>query len=506
MWHSREVLGSSYSDTLFHFARYHYARDFRSYFQDVLLTDDDDGDLTNGSPNYQVLYEEFTRHGIGLSDPVHFVLRNLLIEDDDQDDAEGNGNGLWEPGETIRIEAGVFRSANLIPPSEFDVHISIETDYPGIELVRGTVNIGQINVGEWTSAPEPLLFRIDEAAETGFAEIYLRVFANRNEASLYDTLHIPIGNPPLLLYRDGSEGKDYSSFYNEALDGIDVVYVTYNAAMADQPLSDQLALFEAVIWFSGDDREGILTESDHIALANYLDEGGNLILSGQSLGEVEGTEEFFADYLGCHNVIDSLFQREVRGAVDDPVGRGSRLLLSGQGAGNQDRPGTVEAIEPAVEAFYWPRVDGLPGAGVRFENPESGARSVYLAFGLEGIHQLERSPYRTEAISAMLQWFGTIGTSVKGQILLPQEFSVGTPYPNPFNSKTNITFSIASATNVSLKLFDINGREVAVLIEDKRQAGIYTTAISAARLPTGLYFVRLQASGQVSTQKVMLIR
>ncbi|MCF7809530.1 T9SS type A sorting domain-containing protein [bacterium] len=501
MWHSREVLGKDYCDSLFHFARYHYARDFSSYFQDILLTDDDDGDLTNGSPNYQILYEEFTRHGIGPGDPVHFVLREVVIEDE----AEGNGNGLWEQGETIIIDAEVFRSADLIPTYNQRVRIMIETDYEGIEFVQNEVDLGQINVGEWASTPEPLLFRINEDAETGFASIFLTVYADRREQELYDTLRIPIGAPPLLIYRDGSQGKDYSSYYCEALDMMDIVYTQYNTAMEDQPLADQLALFDAIIWFTGDDREGILTESDREALASYLDGGGNLILSGQSLGDVDGTEEFFADYLGCRNVTDSLHQREVRGADDDPVGRGMRLLLSGQSAGNQERPGAVEAIEPAVEAFYYPREDGLPGAGVRYDNPESGARSVYLAFGLEGIHQLERTPFRAETITAMLEWFGTIETSVKGQILLPQDFSVGTPYPNPFNETVYLPFRLARTAQINATVFDLSGR-IVISESGLFGAGENIIPLNAHNWSTGAYYISFSAGDAKELQRIVLVK
>lgn len=505
MWHTREVLGASYCDSLFHFARYHHARDFYSYFHDILLTDDDDGDMTNGSPNYRVLYEEFSRHGIGVGIADHFVFKNIELADDNEDDAEGNSNGLYEADETIRLQVEIFRSGNVIPPSEADVFITLETDYPGIELVRGEVNFGQVQVGEMIEAPEPLLFRINQDAETGFADLFLTISAAFNEEPVRDTLHIVVGIPPLLLYRDGVNYPDYSEYYRIALEGLDIVYTEFSPVMQEQALSDQLGLFDAVIWFTGNAIEGILNDDDRSALADYLDNSGNLILSGQAAGEIEGTDEFFAEYLGARNVIDSLHQREVRGVENDPVGRGMRLLLSGSGAGNQTRPGAVEAVEPAVEAFYWPREEGEPAAGVRFENPESAAKSVYLSFGLEGIHNITRTPFRSEAIGAMLEWFGVIENSIAGSAELPGTFLLDAPYPNPFNDAVYVPFRLSRPGAVSIGVFDVSGREVWAG-SGSFMTGWNVLPVNAHDWGTGLYFVKVRSNSGSDIVRIVLMK
>ncbi|MDP8240270.1 MAG: T9SS type A sorting domain-containing protein, partial [Candidatus Hatepunaea meridiana] len=88
----------------------------------------------------------------------------------------------------------------------------------------------------------------------------------------------------------------------------------------------------------------------------------------------------------------------------------------------------------------------------------------------------------------------------------PSEFEIVSIYPNPFNSTTRITYSLPMPAKVELKLFDLNGREVVVLINESKQSGIHTANLNAVELPSGLYLLRLNASEQTLTRKIMLIK
>ncbi|MCF7811680.1 T9SS type A sorting domain-containing protein [bacterium] len=89
---------------------------------------------------------------------------------------------------------------------------------------------------------------------------------------------------------------------------------------------------------------------------------------------------------------------------------------------------------------------------------------------------------------------------------LPDCVSLSEPYPNPFNSVTRINYSIPEAAHVKLLVYDLSGREVAVLIDREQVSGRYTAVFDASHLPTGLYFARLNAGGEVRTKKVVLVR
>ena len=77
----------------------------------------------------------------------------------------------------------------------------------------------------------------------------------------------------------------------------------------------------------------------------------------------------------------------------------------------------------------------------------------------------------------------------------PATYSLQQNYPNPFNPKTNIKFSIPTAGFVSLKVFDITGKEMAVLVNESKTAGAYNIDFDASNLSSGIYIYRLESAG-----------
>ncbi len=96
------------------------------------------------------------------------------------------------------------------------------------------------------------------------------------------------------------------------------------------------------------------------------------------------------------------------------------------------------------------------------------------------------------------------------EIGTPKKFEVSQNYPNPFNPVTKIDFDLPYDSKVSIKLYDINGREVMTLINDQKSAGYYTVQMNGDKLSSGMYFYRLFAEGSgekfMVTKKMMLIK
>lgn len=101
----------------------------------------------------------------------------------------------------------------------------------------------------------------------------------------------------------------------------------------------------------------------------------------------------------------------------------------------------------------------------------------------------------------------TINTvDVKEENFIPTEFTLYQNYPNPFNPTTTITYQIPSAGEVSLKVFDVLGKEVAVLVEDYREPGKYSLNFDAGNLSSGVYIYTIKAGNFVSSKKLMLMK
>ena len=96
--------------------------------------------------------------------------------------------------------------------------------------------------------------------------------------------------------------------------------------------------------------------------------------------------------------------------------------------------------------------------------------------------------------------------SVQEREGVPNVFSLSQNYPNPFNPSTNFGFRIVEFGFVSLKVFDVLGREVATLVNEEMQPGSYEVTWDASRFPSGVYFYRLTAGSFHSTKKLSLIR
>ncbi|MBC8197155.1 MAG: T9SS type A sorting domain-containing protein [Candidatus Marinimicrobia bacterium] len=100
--------------------------------------------------------------------------------------------------------------------------------------------------------------------------------------------------------------------------------------------------------------------------------------------------------------------------------------------------------------------------------------------------------------------------SVTGStIVIPTEFVLHPAYPNPFNPVTTISFGVPNVETghtVSLQVFDINGRLIETLIDGQIETGFHTIEWNAEGYPSGVYFVKLDASEFTQTQKLMLVK
>ncbi len=89
---------------------------------------------------------------------------------------------------------------------------------------------------------------------------------------------------------------------------------------------------------------------------------------------------------------------------------------------------------------------------------------------------------------------------------IPSSFALEQNYPNPFNPTTTIQFTLAKGANVKLKVFSIEGKEVATLVDETLTPGVHTFRFEANGLPSGVYFYRLTTGRFVETRKLTLLK
>jgi hypothetical protein len=132
----------------------------------------------------------------------------------------------------------------------------------------------------------------------------------------------------------------------------------------------------------------------------------------------------------------------------------------------------------------------------------------------------QNSPANSPILTAKYPIFGLTGKVNEGRILnisstvtdieeannVPTEFSLGQNYPNPFNPTTTISYVIPTAGFVTLKVFDILGREIAELVNEEKVAGTYKVDFNASKLSSGIYIYKLTGNNVNLSKKMMLTK
>jgi hypothetical protein len=377
-----------------------------------------------------------------------------------------------------------------------------------IDITSNDIVVPDLALGSSAALPEPIIFEISEEAETSFAELIFSISSDGENFVDLDTMRVIIGRADLLIVRDGFGGFDRTQWIRDPLDELSLIYAELETTDNQLAGEDYFNSFQSIICFSGDARDGLLAEEYQTRLANYMDQGGNVLLTGQHFDEVDEGAGFIATYFGAVTTLDSVRGVGMSGVDGDPISSDMQLILGGSGsATNQRSPGAVEAIGGAEEIFYWLRIgDGEHAAGVRMELDEQDvvARTVFLAFGLEAVGNGGGFTTRVEFTESILRWFEH-PLSVGEQTVSPVVFHIGQAYPNPYNSRINFPFSLTKSGPVELKIYDTLGR---LVFGDViyRSGGSQLWSLDTAGWGAGVYFVNLNAEGKTHVSRISFVK
>ena len=131
--------------------------------------------------------------------------------------------------------------------------------------------------------------------------------------------------------------------------------------------------------------------------------------------------------------------------------------------------------------------------------------------GLYGMDRITAKPVAPVLKSGYLPYYNLGGavTDVENDIEdLPAEFLLEQNYPNPFNPETKIVFNLPKDSNVKLKIYDVLGNEVGLIINQQRVAGQNEITLNAEKLKlaSGVYLYRLEADGFTSVKKMIYLK
>ena len=160
---------------------------------------------------------------------------------------------------------------------------------------------------------------------------------------------------------------------------------------------------------------------------------------------------------------------------------------------------TWYAIDPATDEIVDSLNYNLP---VEYD----GQKTRAIGFSPDGMDAYV-GLYDTGGIFSVKKFSRGVSTSIqRDPTEVPDGFTLSQNYPNPFNPQTNIKFEMKEAGPASLRVYDMLGREVDILVDEHLAAGTYTATFTANSLPSGTYVYQLDVAGQQLSGKMMLVK
>ncbi|MFQ5906083.1 MAG: Omp28-related outer membrane protein [bacterium] len=429
---------------------------------------------------------------------------NLIV------DSLGNGDGRADPGEAVEMIVTLENDSTFLDATNVAAYITC--DNPDVNVTHGTVSFPDIPSGSVAdNSSDPFRFSVDAAAEPSFAYFNLDVSADPGGYTMEHRFWIILGRPDVLLVDDDS-GAVYERFFVSALESLQVAHDMWDVQNDIDP--PDLSSYHCIIWFTGNDSLTSLTIQEQTDLASFLDGGGNLILTGQNIGQNIDGHPFYSDYLRASLIGPVIDDYVLDGEPGDPIGNGLSLVSTGSGgAENQTSQDVVEPLSGAAVVFRY-SADSV--AAIRHD---SGTyKVVYYAFGLEGLSRMPGYSGRDTVLARSLEWVGCPVLVGSEEEAVRRRNSMSSLRlncrPNPFRSSLGISGVVpAGERQISLSIYDICGRLVKRIL-DVQPAGSRLTITGewdgrnnqGDEARTGIYFIRLTSGAMSRTEKVVLLR
>jgi hypothetical protein len=319
-----------------------------------------------------------------------------------------------------------------------------------------------------------------------------------------------------ILFVDDDGGSSAQNSYFLALDSLKVDYTAIeqkHVTALENELSS--AQFDLVIWNVGWGFPAF-TAADIGFLTAYLDNGGMLLLGGQDIGwdtfdgngssNFQAAKDFYHNYLDANYVSDDSQNNNMEGVPGSIFGGISFTLNNFYGGTNRYPEVIVSRSGVSISLL---RYTGTSKIGA-LAHDNGTYQTIYMGVGLE---QINSADIKIVVMDRVLNWFGVI-TDVEDEYngLLPTVYDLSQNYPNPFNPATLIRYQLSQAGKVSLKVYDLLGKQVANLVDEFKEAGKHSvefnslSASGGQGLGSGVYFYTIRANDFRSTKKMMLIK
>jgi len=389
-------------------------------------------------------------------------------------------------------------------------------------------------------------------------------YPSARSTNLFEFTCLPLLNWEGTLYVDDFDGRETfqglaQTYYDPAFDAYighplcipDRFDVNQPSAMAGNSLGSRallshlLAAYGYMIWDSGDLSSGTILSSENpgdksddiTLLVSWLDNledyyHPGLIIMGDNvatdLNQYSDGQVLMEDWFGTELVHSSFYEMTggyTGGGIVNPLVsgvsgmsfEGMEFYLSG-GCPVIDDFDVLRPVDHGIRALDYPEYgDSSACAAVLATRTNSHGRDVYTEWIGFSFMRIRNSggyyPIRNAFLNyAFRHWL--VGPAPTGNITdveVPAVTTLAAVYPNPFNPVTRVSFSLKAKGHVSMRVYDVSGRLVRVLVDEVREAGAYEVVWDGANdrgraTTSGIYFCRMEADDYQRTVKMVLLR
>jgi hypothetical protein len=309
-------------------------------------------------------------------------------------------------------------------------------------------------------------------------------------------------------------GHTFAVKYGRALQAVSQNFETVsNSKVLDSIV--HLNNYETVFWISGDEStiDETFSHNEQTLIKNYLENGGKLFVSGSEIGwdlSSKGDaadKDFYKNYFKSTFISDGAGSNFVSGVQNSSMS--DCQFYFGQ-TYEEDYPDEINPVGGSTQCLQYVNGKGAGNqyAGI-FGTSDKIGKLIYFAFPLETT--ADDSAFN-KVISNSIDFFTSSISSVHGEDQKPTVFYLNQNYPNPFNPNTVINWQLAVGSYVTLKVYDVLGNEVAMLVNEEKSPGSYQVSFNTQQttnnrqLSSGVYFYQLRAGNFVQIKKMILLK
>ncbi len=357
---------------------------------------------------------------------------------------------------------------------------------------------------------------LDSQGNSGSATVEM-TFSSQADPLQVLTLEFRKINGLTVLLVDDDNGETRESRYGPSLDAAGVVWDRWDmAAWGTLTSQDLLNAADAVVWFCG---AGTIvpsfTADEQQAITDFLAAGGDLFVNGSDIGYMLAdagspyytaqSAAWYASTFRATYQTNFVFGSTISGIAGDPISDGLVNLTLDN---TVYTPGLLDGVQAAAGANeVWTFNNQTYKAGTRYANGNS--QVVYFSFPFECLPQASQ---RDLVMQRIIDYFELSTAGVEDPLAAaPVRSSLGQNVPNPFNPVTVIDYALAQAGDVSLRVYDLNGRMVRELVNGPQSATRYQVEWdgrddAGRSLASGVYFYQLKGPGIQETRRMVLAK